>query len=129
MATQITTAVCKLVYKWFNDGDIFDTTYYLTRGCNDLSSYANWLYIFAPEAREILDGITECRTFGDYDDLLYRLCEKCQKMDYLSEYAKKDKIGSIYECEGKFEYVDYEYEYDGDDDYEDYLEERRQHKW
>ena len=42
--TQIAIATSKLVYKWFNDGDVFDNTYYLEGWANDLSSYANWLY-------------------------------------------------------------------------------------
>lgn len=28
-ATQIVTAINKLVYKWYNDGDVFDNTHYL----------------------------------------------------------------------------------------------------
>lgn len=24
MASQIVTAICKLVYKWFNDGDVYE---------------------------------------------------------------------------------------------------------
>ena len=42
-ATQIVTAVNKLVYKWYNDGDVFDNTGALSGWANDLSSYANWL--------------------------------------------------------------------------------------
>ena len=47
VATQIVTAVSKIVYKWFNDGDVYDTAHYLTGWYNDLSSYANWLYEYA----------------------------------------------------------------------------------
>ena len=28
-ATQVVTAVTKLVYKWYNDGDVYDNTYAL----------------------------------------------------------------------------------------------------
>ena len=28
-ATQIVTALNKLIYKWYNDGDVFDNTYHL----------------------------------------------------------------------------------------------------
>ena len=38
MASQISTAVCKLVYKWFNDGDVYDNSCY-DGGGNDLSSF------------------------------------------------------------------------------------------
>ena len=44
MATQICTAVNKLIYGWYNDGDVYDNTYMIDGWCNDLSSYANWLY-------------------------------------------------------------------------------------
>ena len=43
-ATQIVTAINKLIYKWYNDGDVFDNTYHLEGWANDLSDYANWLY-------------------------------------------------------------------------------------
>ena len=38
IATQIVTAVAKLIYKWYNDGDVFDNTWYLDGWLNDLSS-------------------------------------------------------------------------------------------
>ena len=37
-ATQVVTAVTKLVYKWYNDGDVYDNTYMMKGWCNDLSS-------------------------------------------------------------------------------------------
>lgn len=43
-ASQVVTAVNKLIYKWYNDGDVFDNHYFLAGWWNDLSSYANWLY-------------------------------------------------------------------------------------
>ena len=48
-ATQIVTAVNKLVYKYYNDGDVFDNTRYLSGWANDLSDYANWLYKYTTE--------------------------------------------------------------------------------
>ena len=44
MASQIVTAINKLIYKWFNDGDVYDNSYFIQGWCNDISSYANWLY-------------------------------------------------------------------------------------
>lgn len=41
IASQAVTAVNKLIYKWYNDGDVFDNTKYLEGWWNDLSSYAN----------------------------------------------------------------------------------------
>ena len=43
-ASQVVTAINKLIYKWYNDGDVFDNTHHLKGWWNDLSSYANWLY-------------------------------------------------------------------------------------
>lgn len=42
--TQAATAISKLVYKWFNDGDVFDNTFGLEGWANDISGSANWLY-------------------------------------------------------------------------------------
>ena len=36
VASQVCTAVNKLVYKWYNDGDVFDNSYELEGWCNDL---------------------------------------------------------------------------------------------
>ena len=30
MATQAVTAMCKIVYRWYNDGDVFDNTYFIS---------------------------------------------------------------------------------------------------
>jgi hypothetical protein len=62
VATQIVTAVCKLVYKWYNDGDVFDNTHHLEGWANDLSSYANWLYENTKDAWKILNKIAYCMT-------------------------------------------------------------------
>ena len=48
-ASQLVTAVNKLIYKWYNDGDVFDTTGNLKGWANDLSSYANWIYRYFPK--------------------------------------------------------------------------------
>ena len=67
MATQICTAITKLVYKWYNDGDVFDNTHSLSGWgwCNDLSSYANWLYWYVPATVAFLRKIETCYTGGD----------------------------------------------------------------
>lgn len=119
-ATQIVTAVTKLVYKYYNDGDIFDGTQALTHGCNDLSSYANWLAKNCPNASEHLDRIYTANSFDDYEDLLMGLAEMVYDEEFLAEMNKIPKVGSIYECDGEFEYGEdeEEYEYDDDDEYD-----------
>ena len=101
-ATQIVTAVNKLVYKWYNDGDVFDNTHYLTGWANDLSDYANWL--LDNTNAEILYKIAYCYHDSDYEDLLKTLANNLLDEEYLVEQNKLDKVGTIYDCSGKFEY-------------------------
>lgn len=105
-ATQIVTAVSKLVYKWYNDGDVFDNTYYLSGWCNDLSTYANWLAKYTSKAGAILDKISKCVNDEDYEDLLKELADSLLEEEYLSQQNDFKKTDSIYECAGKFEFVE-----------------------
>lgn len=109
IATQIYTAVNKLIYKWYNDGDVYDNTYALEGWCNDLSSYANWLYTYTTDkAKEILNRIKDCNTEKGYEHILKDLADELLKDDYLSEMNEESKIDSIYECKGKFRFEDVE---------------------
>lgn len=108
MASQAVTAVNKLVYKWYNDGDVYDNTYSLEGWANDLSSYANWLYRYIPETRDILDRIKE-DTEDTYTHTLLLLAYKVLNPRFLSNIEKEPAIGSIYEEKGPFEYDDYGY--------------------
>ena len=110
MATQIVTAVSKLVYKWYNDGDVFDNTYRLEGWCNDLSSYANWLAKYVKGAGPILKGIADCSTHGEYEGLLKDLADTMLDADFLAVYENVEKVGSIYKCEGPFRFEEYEEE-------------------
>lgn len=112
-AEQIVTAVTKLVYKWYNDGDVYDNTYRLKGWCNNLSSYANWLVKYTDKA-ECLYKIAFISTEGEYEDILKELTDKTHDEQYLEEMAKQPKEGSIYDCDGDFEYAEY------DDDEEDW---------
>lgn len=113
-ASQIVTAVNKLVYKWYNDGDVYDNTHHLKGWANDLSSYANWLY-YHTDARNILDKISICFTEDDYEELLKELADKLLDEQYLAEQDKEGKVESIYKCVGQFEFVEEE-----EEDEEDY---------
>ena len=119
-ATQIVTAVCKLVYKWYNDGDVFDNSYVLEGWANDLSDYANWLWEHT-EADGILDKVINCYNNSDYEDLLKELTDKLMDEEYLEKENEIEKVGTIYNCEGKFQFVEHdeedEWEDDEDDDY------------
>lgn len=109
MATQTVTAVVKLVYKWYNDGDVYDNRWAIQGWCNDLSSYANWLAKYQSGetgADMILAQIAGCRTEGDYEDILKELADTLLDDEWLEVEAKTPKVGSIYDCEGMFEFED-----------------------
>lgn len=133
-AQQAVTAVTKLVYKWYNDGDVYDNQYGLAGWWNDLSSYANWLHKYAGHVEasgrtvsELLESIYGIRSKGSYEDLLKELADHILDLDTLEELTKKYEgttQGSIYSCEGPFKFVegaeeDEEDEYEEDDEYED----------
>lgn len=105
MATQITTAVCKLVYKWYNDGDVFDNSYQLEGWWNDLSSFANWLYKNVPESQQILKEIRDCEDDDDYEQLLKELADTLLDEGLLADYAEQPAIDSVYDSTGPFRYV------------------------
>lgn len=112
VATQIVTAVNKLIYKWYNDGDVFDNTHHLEGWANDLSDYANWLYENTKDAWKILNKISDCISDSEYEDLLQELADKLLNEEYLVEQNKLEKVGTIYDCDGKFKYIE-----DNEDDY------------
>ena len=116
LASQTVTAVNKLVYKFYNDGDVFDTVHLST--CNDLSSYGNWLYWHIREAMPILRSVRDAYREEQYDDLLARLCAAVLKEDLLSKMAGLPKEDSIYYCDGPFA-CDDDWDDDDEDDYED----------
>lgn len=104
-ASQIVTAINKLVYKWYNDGDVFDNTHYLEGWANDLSDYANWLYYYtSKEVQTILNKIEDCENNSEYEDLLQELADKLLNEEYLKEKSKQEKMFTIYDCDGKFKY-------------------------
>lgn len=104
-AMQIVVAVNKLVYKYYNDGDVFDNTHYLKGWANDLSDYANWLYHHT-DTRNILDKIAYCMTNDEYEDLLKELADKLLNEEYLTEFREVEKVETIYNCVGKFKFVE-----------------------
>ena len=116
-ATQAITAINKLVYKWYNDGDVYDNVNSGLEGwANDLSSYANWLHKNIDGASEILERIFELR-YGDtdkYEVLLQDLSNLIYDENYLEGLNSQPKTGSIYDCDGPFEFNE-----GGNDEWED----------
>lgn len=100
-ATQVVTAVNKLIYKWYNDGDVYDNTRALKGWCNDLSDFANWLYKNTDQ-KALLVGIWQCTCEDDYENLLQNLADNLLDMNKLLWQNDEAKIGSIYDCDGLF---------------------------
>lgn len=113
LASQIVTAINKLIYKWYNDGDVYDNVNSGMRGwANDLSSYANWLDKYCKPASKILDSIYNCNSDSEYENILKALADKCLTEEYLST-MEQPKQGSIYDCDGQYEFKE---QYDDDEE-------------
>lgn len=117
-ASQLVTAINKLVYKWYNDGDVYDNTYSMDGWCNDLSSYANWIYKNYPESQGILENIANIITDEEYEQILKQLADTFYKEPFLTEESKKPATGTIYKCEGAFRFEEYNEEYNEEYDEE-----------
>ena len=122
MATQVCTAINKLIYKWYNDGDTYDTAHAMKGWANDLSSYANWLAKNVDGAQEILDRIFQISYIApsaeqeaQYEYILKDLADRYLKWEYLNDHRDIPKEGSIYECDGPYKYA----QYNEHDEYED----------
>lgn len=100
MASQIVTAIYKLVYNWFNDGDGDIYRYFVNGWFNDLSSYASWLYAYTNLTE--LEEIATIKNNEEYSNLLFKIAKKCLNEDYLKQYEEEPRKGSIYEATGPF---------------------------
>lgn len=105
MATQACVAINKLVFKWYNDGDVFDNRYYMEGWANDLSTYANWLYNHLEMVE--LNKIEYVQRDDEYEQLLFDVASMFTE-EYLKELEKLPKTGSVYTEEGPFKFVEYE---------------------
>lgn len=104
LASQCVTAINKLVYKWENDGDIFDNVHSGLEGwANDLSTYANWLYEHKLGS-DILYRIYNINTEREYEELLEDLCDEVLNEEDLTKLNEQPAEGSIYFCAGPFEF-------------------------
>ena len=103
MATQAVTAVCKLTYKWYNDGDVYDNRYAVKGWVNNISTFANWLYNNSLGS-DILLRI-QTISASEYEDLLMDLENEILRKELLEELDKKPMVGSVYSDNGPFEFV------------------------
>ena len=115
MATQIVTAINKIVYKYYNDGDVLDDPYGYG---NNISTFGNWLYNYLNlEELEDTIGLEDDR--DEYTSILYKVAKKCLNEEFLAEYVDKPTISSVYsETDGPFHhgYIEEEEEDDYWDD-------------
>jgi hypothetical protein len=114
-ATQAATAVAKIIYRWYNDGDVYDNTTGLGEGFNDLSSYANWIYAYVPELRNTLNRVFSIYRDSQYEQILYKISEYFDG-EVLEELSKFEKVGSVYTEDGPFAVEDY---YDDEEEEEE----------
>lgn len=127
--TQAATALSKIVFRWFNDGDVYDNNYGLEGWANDISGSANWLYEYVSGADKILNRIQTIGSDKDkYTDILYDLATLVDPM--IPDLNNEPKVGDAYDEEGPFEfnehYDDEDY-YDDEDDY-DYEEDEDEYE-
>lgn len=110
-ATQIVAAVNKLVYEYYNDGDVYDNTCWLTGWANDISSFANWLHQNT-DATFVMSDVWNCHTDEEYEDLLKTVADMLLDAEYLERMDQEPKIGSIYSADGPFKFIEPEDEED-----------------
>ena len=113
-ATQIVTAVTKLVYKWYNDGDVYDNTAYLQGWCNDIATFANWLYKYT-DTQDILMRVYDAYDDDDYEEILKDLADALLDEKFLADADKQEVKGSVYKCDEPFRFV-----LEDEDDEEEY---------
>lgn len=118
-AEQVVTAMNRLMFKWWNDGDVYDNHWangLYTEGVNDLSSEANWLYKNGPRRLKfMMQGVHSCESEEDYEDLLSDIASQCFKPEYLEEASLQPKVGSVYNCDGPFSFEEYYEDEDGEE--------------
>ena len=102
LASQAVTAINKIIYRWYNDGDVFDNTTMPQDYGTDISSYANWLYSNVSALKPILDRVYDCFNDNQYEQLLKELADVGLNFNLLSKYEKQPAVGTIYNCSGDF---------------------------
>lgn len=132
LATQTVTAINKLIYKWYNDGDTYDTTT-MEGWANDLTSFANWLDQNIDGAGPILHKIYDL-SYNDengYERILKELADTCLEDGFLAKLNEQPKDGSVYDCDGDFVFEEYneDDEYDEEEYEEDWEDEEDEDDW
>ena len=103
-ATQAVTAFCKLQYKWYNDGDVFDNHYGLKGWVNNISGSANWLHTYISDTVPILERIFTITKDSEYEELLYDLEKVVLNEQLLEQLEQQLMIGNAYTEKGIFSF-------------------------
>ena len=117
---EICSAVCRIGYRFFNDGDMIGA-YYGRETCNPAYRF---LLSKIELPNKFYEYSEDLRNFGDVSDLEYESWLE-DLFTYVSVYIYEnfDKLVNTYNDESFHSYKnkDYDYEsYDDEDDYEDY---------
>lgn len=118
VAEQVVTATNRIIFRWFNDGDMYDNhwAYGVVDSFEEnLPNCANWLYNWGPHpVEEVLYDVFDCESESDYEQILENIAEICFDEEWLSSpQGQHKKEGTIYDCEGPFSVED---TYDEEDD-------------
>lgn len=115
-ASQLVTATNKILYRWYNGGDTIQSD------VNDLTDYANWIEKYIREEPEINKIMASAEKYTDSespDYILYVLIPLIKfvfREDFLAGLATESRVGSIYECSGRFVYNDTHNDYEDDNE-------------
>ena len=92
-ASQMATAVSKIVYRYFNDGDTIRRAPGWGNKQN-MTGLVRWLKRYVPELRDILTGYPK-NEGPMYERFLYDLAATMDEI--IDDYADEPKAGTIYE--------------------------------
>lgn len=103
IASQIATAVAKIAYRWFNDGDTVSSAWDVEGASHPggVAQFANWLYKNVDRSRGIFNiwrkkFEKEFITDSMYEDFLYNILSFLLDPDLLDRYVTEPKRDSIY---------------------------------
>lgn len=122
MATQLATAVDRIVYRWFNDGETIWT--------DECQPFADWLWQNIDGIDAVIDDMNQYMfvgfpyikdwTFrGIYENCLKKILDIATDRDLLNDLDSRPKEGSVFDSQGvALDVMETEFE-DKDDYYGD----------
>lgn len=123
MLSQWLVCVNCLIYKWYNDGDMYSNQYGGS-SVNDISWTANWLYNNIGEHyKSVLDMIKRSSGKEDYQKIIDKIEDVSEKLASDEKFVEKLKSektkDNVYKEKGPFEQL----EDDDEDEYDDWDDE------